>query len=80
MESLKCPNCGAPINIKLDKCEYCESVFHIGWNKDRLNQLGQEKIDDYTKQITILQKQLKQTKFTYIISKPCPLGNSWNNG
>lgn len=64
MESLKCPNCGAPINVKLGKCEYCGAVFHRGWDEDRLNQLKQEKISDYNNQIANLQTQITQAELS----------------
>lgn len=62
MESLKCPNCGAPINLKLGKCEYCDTIYHIGWDEARLLQLNKEKINDYKKEIIHLQTQASQVE------------------
>lgn len=32
MEELKCPNCGAPINRKTMRCDYCGAVFKREFN------------------------------------------------
>ena len=64
MEPMTCSNCGAPINLKLGKCEYCGTIYHIGWSQDRLKQLEIEQINYYNNQIANLQTQIAQAEFS----------------
>lgn len=62
MEPMICSNCGAPINLKLGKCEYCDTIYHIGWDEVRILQLNEEKINNYRKEIIRLQTQVSPVK------------------
>ena len=71
LEILTCPNCGAPINLQSGKCDYCDTVFHIGWSKERLLQLHEEKIKEYKEEIEKLKISIYNS-YIPIIPSNCP--------
>jgi len=45
VESLLCPNCGAPISLEENKCKYCGTNYIVQSGKARIIQIDMKKIE-----------------------------------